>query len=75
MLLDDFVIDFLLQDKEDQVKVVDNLKSISMASSKLLLASKSLSADPGASNIKNQLSAAARSVFVGINLFLFTSSY
>jgi len=40
--------------------VVGNLKSISMASSKLLLAAKALSADPGAPNAKNQLAAAAR---------------
>lgn len=49
-----------LQTKEDQIQVIGNLKSISMASSKLLLAAKSLSVDPGAPNAKNLLAAAAR---------------
>lgn len=49
-----------LQNKEDQAQVVSNLKSISMSSSKLLLAAKALSADPTAPNLKNQLAAAAR---------------
>lgn len=49
-----------LQNKEDQAQVVSNLKSISMSSSKLLLAAKALSADPAAPNLKNQLAAAAR---------------
>lgn len=48
-----------LQNKEDQAQVVSNLKSISMSSSKLLLAAKALSADPTAPNLKNQLAAAA----------------
>ena len=48
-----------LQTKEDQAQVVSNLKSISMSSSKLLLAAKALSADP-TSNLKSQLAAAAR---------------
>lgn len=48
------------QNKEDQAQVVSNLKSISMSSSKLLLAAKALSADPTAPNLKNQLAAAAR---------------
>ncbi|XP_067841068.1 talin-1 isoform X2 [Heptranchias perlo] len=55
------------KDKEDQVQVIGNLKSISMASSKLLLAAKALSADPTAPNIKNQLAAAARAVTESIN--------
>lgn len=49
-----------LQNKEDQAQVVSNLKSISMSSSKLLLAAKALSADPTAPNLKSQLAAAAR---------------
>lgn len=49
-----------LQNKEDQAQVVSNLKSISMSSSKLLLAAKALSADPASPNLKNQLAAAAR---------------
>uniref|UniRef100_A0A8C5A5T6 Talin 2a n=1 Tax=Gadus morhua TaxID=8049 RepID=A0A8C5A5T6_GADMO len=46
--------------KDDQIQVIGNLKNISMASSKLLLAAKSLSVDPAAANAKNLLSAAAR---------------
>lgn len=49
-----------LQTKEDQAQVVSNLKSISMSSSKLLLAAKALSADPTSPNLKSQLAAAAR---------------
>ncbi|GCB73134.1 hypothetical protein scyTo_0006641 [Scyliorhinus torazame] len=55
------------KDKEDKAQVIGNLKSISMASSKLLLAAKALSADPTAPNIKNQLAAAARAVTESIN--------
>ncbi|XP_030044269.1 LOW QUALITY PROTEIN: talin-2 [Microcaecilia unicolor] len=55
------------QTKEDQMQVVGNLKTISMASSKLLLAAKSLSVDPGAPNAKNLLAAAARAVTESIN--------
>nr|XP_047911866.1 talin-1 isoform X1 [Anser cygnoides]XP_047911868.1 talin-1 isoform X1 [Anser cygnoides] len=57
----------LCPNKEDQVQVVSNLKSISMSSSKLLLAAKALSADPTAPNLKNQLAAAARAVTDSIN--------
>ncbi|CAM9487463.1 talin-2 [Lampetra fluviatilis] len=53
--------------KEDQVQVVGNLKSISMSSSKLLLAAKALCVDPNAPNAKNQLAAAARAVTDSIN--------
>ncbi|XP_018619259.1 talin-2 isoform X1 [Scleropages formosus] len=55
------------QCKEDQIQVIGNLKNISMASSKLLLAAKSLSVDPGAANAKNLLAAAARAVTESIN--------
>ncbi|XP_031517898.1 talin-2-like [Papio anubis] len=55
------------QTKEDQIQVIGNLKNISMASSKLLLAAKSLSVDPGAPNAKNLLAAAASSVTESIN--------
>nr|XP_029501946.1 talin-2-like [Oncorhynchus nerka] len=48
------------QKKDEQIQVIGNLKNISMASSKLLLAAKSLSVDPGAANAKNLLAAAAR---------------
>ncbi|XP_040191710.1 talin-1 isoform X1 [Rana temporaria] len=55
------------QNKEDQSQVVSNLKSISLSSSKLLLAAKALSADPAAPNLKSQLAAAARAVTDSIN--------
>ncbi|XP_060742289.1 talin-2 [Tachysurus vachellii] len=55
------------QSKDDQMQVIGNLKNISMASSKLLLAAKSLSVDPGAANAKNLLAAAARAVTESIN--------
>ncbi|XP_062327021.1 talin-2a isoform X1 [Osmerus eperlanus] len=55
------------QRKDDQIQVIGNLKNISMASSKLLLAAKSLSVDPGAANAKNLLAAAARAVTDSIN--------
>uniref|UniRef100_A0A8C3LA73 Talin 1 n=1 Tax=Chrysolophus pictus TaxID=9089 RepID=A0A8C3LA73_CHRPC len=57
----------LSPNKEDQAQVVSNLKSISMSSSKLLLAAKALSADPTAPNLKSQLAAAARAVTDSIN--------
>uniref|UniRef100_A0A8C5B8S1 Talin 1 n=1 Tax=Gadus morhua TaxID=8049 RepID=A0A8C5B8S1_GADMO len=50
-----------------QTQVVSNLKTISMSSSKLLLAAKALSTDPGSPNLKNQLAAAARAVTDSIN--------
>uniref|UniRef100_A0A671P3B1 Talin-2-like n=1 Tax=Sinocyclocheilus anshuiensis TaxID=1608454 RepID=A0A671P3B1_9TELE len=55
------------QSKDDQIHVIGNLKNISMASSKLLLAAKSLSVDPAAGNAKNLLAAAARTVTESIN--------
>uniref|UniRef100_A0A4W5PAI8 Talin 2 n=1 Tax=Hucho hucho TaxID=62062 RepID=A0A4W5PAI8_9TELE len=55
------------QSQEDKITVIGNLKNISMASSKLLLAAKSLSVDPGAANAKNLLAAAARAVTESIN--------
>lgn len=54
------VLSSVLQSKEDQTQVVSNLKTISMSSSKLLLAAKALSTDPNSPNLKNQLAAAAR---------------
>uniref|UniRef100_A0A8C2PQK9 Talin 2a n=1 Tax=Cyprinus carpio TaxID=7962 RepID=A0A8C2PQK9_CYPCA len=53
--------------QDDQMQVIGNLKNISMASSKLLLAAKSLSVDPAAGNAKNLLTAAARTVTDSIN--------
>ncbi|XP_074545996.1 talin-1 [Halichoeres trimaculatus] len=55
------------QSKEDQTQVVSNLKTISMSSSKLLLAAKALSTDPSSPNLKNQLASAARAVTDSIN--------
>ncbi|MED6241328.1 Talin-2, partial [Ataeniobius toweri] len=55
------------QSKDDQIQVIGNLKNISMASSKLLLAAKSLSVDPSAANAKNLLAVAARAVTESIN--------
>ncbi|XP_052457970.1 talin-2 isoform X1 [Carassius gibelio] len=55
------------QSKDDQMQVIGNLKNISMASSKLLLAAKSLSVDPAGGNAKNLLAAAARTVTDSIN--------
>uniref|UniRef100_A0A673I1N4 Talin-1-like n=1 Tax=Sinocyclocheilus rhinocerous TaxID=307959 RepID=A0A673I1N4_9TELE len=49
------------------LKLVTNLKTISMSSSKLLLAAKALSTDPNSPNLKNQLAAAARAVTDSIN--------
>uniref|UniRef100_A0A673J7V3 Talin-2-like n=1 Tax=Sinocyclocheilus rhinocerous TaxID=307959 RepID=A0A673J7V3_9TELE len=53
--------------QDDQIHVIGNLKNISMASSKLLLAAKSLSVDPAAGNAKNLLAAAARTVTDSVN--------
>lgn len=70
------VLSSVLQSKEDQTQVVSNLKTISMSSSKLLLAAKALSTDPNSPNLKNQLAAAARwaslhlSLFFCLNIFL-----
>ena len=47
-------------DKDAQDRLVNNLRNTSSASSKLLLASKALAADPGAPNAKNLLAAAAK---------------
>lgn len=52
----------LSKDMETQNQIVGGLKSVSMVSSKLLLAAKSVSADPNAPNAKNLLAQAARSV-------------
>uniref|UniRef100_A0A673HTX9 Talin-1-like n=1 Tax=Sinocyclocheilus rhinocerous TaxID=307959 RepID=A0A673HTX9_9TELE len=57
----------LLDYSKDQTQVVTNLKTISMSSSKLLLAAKALSTDPNSPNLKNQLAAAARAVTDSIN--------
>ncbi|XP_035383856.1 talin-2-like isoform X2 [Electrophorus electricus] len=55
------------QCKDNQLQVIGTLKNISMASSKLLLAAKSLSLDPGAAIAKSLLTGAARSVTDSIN--------
>lgn len=48
------------KDRETQSQILSGLRSVSTVSSKLLLAAKSLSADPNAPNAKNLLSQAAR---------------
>jgi talin len=48
------------KDTDTQGQIVGGLKSVSMVSSKLLLAAKSVSADPNAPNAKNLLAQAAR---------------
>lgn len=48
------------KDRGAQDQLVNNLRKTSTVSSKLLLASKSLAADPGAPNAKNLLAAAAK---------------
>ncbi|XP_056003983.1 talin-1-like isoform X5 [Ostrea edulis] len=57
----------LSKDVDTQNQIVGGLKNISMVSSKLLLAAKSVSADPNAPNTKNLLSQAARAVTESIN--------
>ncbi|XP_050591616.1 talin-1 isoform X3 [Bombus affinis] len=52
---------------ETRSQMVVSLKNVSMTSSKLLGTAKSVAADPGAPNAKNQLSAAARAVTDSIN--------
>uniref|UniRef100_UPI00397F4305 hypothetical protein n=1 Tax=Salmonella sp. s51228 TaxID=3159652 RepID=UPI00397F4305 len=49
-------------DAEHQHELLEYLRTISVSSTKLLLAAKALAADPNAPNIKNQLAAAARLV-------------
>lgn len=48
------------KDKAAQDLLINNLRKTSTVSSKLLLASKALAADPGAPNAKNLLAAAAK---------------
>ena len=48
------------QDKEMEKAMLGHLRNLSTASSKILLAAKTLGADPSAPNGFNQLSAAAR---------------
>ncbi|XP_013776088.1 talin-2-like [Limulus polyphemus] len=55
------------KDSEVHGQMVVSLKNVSMVSSKLLVAAKSVAADPGAPNAKNQLALAARAVTVSIN--------
>ena len=51
-----------IKDKETQDQLINDLRKTSTVSSKLLLASKSLVADPNAPNAKNLLAAAAKLV-------------
>ncbi|RUS77308.1 hypothetical protein EGW08_014935, partial [Elysia chlorotica] len=57
----------LSKDLETQNQIVGGLKSVSMVSSKLLVAAKSVSADPNAPNSRNLLAQAARAVTESIN--------
>lgn len=50
----------ITKDQETQSQIVGGLRSVSMVSSKLLMAAKSVSADPNAPNSKNLLQQAAR---------------
>ncbi|CAG5121597.1 unnamed protein product, partial [Candidula unifasciata] len=57
----------LSKDLETQNQIVGGLKSVSMVSSKLLVAAKAVSADPNAPNSRNLLAQAARAVTESIN--------
>jgi len=54
-------------DAHAQQQIIGGLKGVSVVSSKLLLAAKSLHADPSAPNAKNLLAQAARNVTDSIN--------
>ncbi len=58
------------KDKQSQQDMLGYLRTISVSSSKLLLAAKAISADPNAPNVMNQLAAAARAVTDAINSLL-----
>ena len=58
-----------IKDKETQDQLINGLLKTSTASSKLLLASKSLVADPNAPNAKNILTAAAKLEEVSFPVF------
>ena len=58
-----------IKDKETQDQLINGLLKTSTASSKLLLASKSLVADPNAPNAKNILAAAAKLEEVSFPVF------
>ena len=58
------------KDKQSRSDMLGYLRTISVSSSKLLLAAKAISADPNAPNVMNQLAAAARSVTDAINSLL-----
>ena len=56
-----------IKDKEAQDLLISDLRKTNTVSSKLLLASKALAADPGAPNAKNLLTAAAKLVSLVID--------
>lgn len=60
----------LPQDPESRNAMLGYLRTISVSSTKLLLAAKALSADPNAPNVMNQLAAACRAVTDAINSLL-----
>jgi len=55
------------KDSETRNNMIVSLKNVSYVSSKLLTVAKTVNADPSAPNVKNQLTAAARSVTEAIN--------
>lgn len=59
-----------IKDKEAQDQLINDLRKTSTVSSKLLLASKALAADPGAPNAKNLLAAAAKYVQFFLSIIL-----
>lgn len=60
------------KDTQAQQLIVGGLKGVSVVSSKLLLAAKSLHSDPTAPNAKNLLAQAARNVTESINSLIGT---
>ncbi len=50
----------MTKDTETQGHIVSGLRSVSMSSSKLLMSTKTMMADPNAPNAKNLLAQAAR---------------
>ncbi|CAI8034388.1 Talin-1 [Geodia barretti] len=58
------------KDPESRNAMLGYLRTISVSSTKLLLAAKALSADPNAPNVMNQLAAACRAVTDAINSLL-----
>ena len=58
------------QDRQSRDDMLGHMRNVSVASSKLLLATKALAVDPNAPNVQNQLASAARGVTDAINSLL-----